>query len=443
MYAQLKVLQKEDPVQRWIFSLHAMIALGMDETAGRDKTCSPWLCIGPTNNYRGSGHYSFSNDRFEDSCLRRSTSSTENFVGVSPLSLSNSWNSSFLLRHAFLQLLCNYLQQHRDKTIEFAIFSLESVLWYLDELRMRTTTSETSRDSVVSCPSSIGRGRCHGNPAWFRLVASIVIFPWITDVSKKKINNNNRTLRIERNRKIVPFHSSRLESQYRRANQRRTLHVFLWCIQLQAMLIRTRMSFCLIVLLLSVAPHAAEQSFLGTHFYLNQDKIFVDNTLKSVSTLARPYDLVAFIRQAERLERVEQLQTYIDAVDEVTETTEHQQINSIDPDPIDSNDKCNDFLRDGESLIFKILKTHLYDTFYIPFELKNISLHPPRDRDTTKILTCSHFCHIDTSKFFSDCLSVTKAIVSSSRSPHVRSFVQHCHALRWTANDSCRRRWNE
>lgn len=166
----------------------------------------------------------------------------------------------------------------------------------------------------------------------------------------------------------------------------------------------TRMSFRLIVLLLFIAPHAAEQSFLGTHFYLNQDKIFVDNTLKSVSTLARPYDLVAFIRQAERLERVEQLQTYIDAVDEVTETTEHQQINSIDPDPIDSNDKCNDFLRDGESLIFKILKTRLYDTFYIPFELKNISLQPPRDRDTTKILTCSHFCHVDTSKFFSEFL---------------------------------------
>ena len=209
--------------------------------------------------------------------------------------------------------------------------------------------------------------------------------------------------------------------------------------------IRMPFRFVLLLLPLFVAQHAAEQAFLGTHFFVNQDKIFVDNTLKSVSTLARPYDLVAFIRQAERLERVERLQTYIDAVDEVTETTEHQQVNSIDTDAVDSNDKCNDFLRDGESLIFKILKTHLYDTFYIPLELKNISLRPHRDRDTTKILTCTQFCQIHTSKAFfaSNRFSLTRMIIFSSRSADVRSFSEHCHALRRTANDSHRRWWNE
>lgn len=146
----------------------------------------------------------------------------------------------------------------------------------------------------------------------------------------------------------------------------------------------------------------AEQSLLGTHFYLNQDKILIDNTLKTVTTLARPYDLVAFIRQSERLARVEELQTYIDAVDESVESTDSlsdsSSLTENDSETIEKDHKCRDFLRDGESLIFKILRTHLYDTFHIPLELKNITHQSHDKRSTTKILTCQHFCHVNSSK---------------------------------------------
>ncbi len=156
------------------------------------------------------------------------------------------------------------------------------------------------------------------------------------------------------------------------------------------------------ILILIVIQNSFEQYFLGTHFYINQDNILIDNTLKTVSTLARPYDLVAFIRQSERLARVDHLQTYIDAVDDVVETPSRRQKSQINNDKQDNDeniDKCKDFIRGGESLIFKILKTNLYDTFHIPFELKNLSNdYTINEKTKTKILTCNHFCQINTSK---------------------------------------------
>jgi hypothetical protein len=153
---------------------------------------------------------------------------------------------------------------------------------------------------------------------------------------------------------------------------------------------------------LIVIQNSFEQYFLGTHFYINQDNILIDNTLKTVSTLARPYDLVAFIRQSERLARVDHLQTYIDAVDDVVETPSRRQKSQINNDKQDNDeniDKCKDFIRGGESLIFKILKTNLYDTFHIPFELKNLSNdYTINEKTKTKILTCNHYCQIKTSK---------------------------------------------
>jgi hypothetical protein len=154
------------------------------------------------------------------------------------------------------------------------------------------------------------------------------------------------------------------------------------------------------ILTLLIVPNSSEQYLLGTHFYVNQDNILIDNTLKTVSTLARPYDLVAFIRQSERLARVDHLQTYIDAVDDTVDSPQQQ--TQINPNRRENDDKCNDFIRDGESLIFKILKTNLYDTFHIPFELKNIPNNYTSDKTnkkstTTKILTCNHFCQITTS----------------------------------------------
>lgn len=149
------------------------------------------------------------------------------------------------------------------------------------------------------------------------------------------------------------------------------------------------------ILILFLVQNTFEQNLLGTHFYVNQDNILIDNTLKTVSTLARPYDLVAFIRQSERLARVDHLQTYIDAVDDTIEPSseQQQQQNQI------NNDKCDDFIRDSESLIFKILKTNLYDTFHIPFQLKNLTTdHIFNEKSQTKILTCNHFCQIKTSK---------------------------------------------
>ncbi len=156
------------------------------------------------------------------------------------------------------------------------------------------------------------------------------------------------------------------------------------------------------ILILIVIQNSFEQYFLGTHFYINQDNILIDNTLKTVSTLARPYDLVAFIRQSERLARVDHLQTYIDAVDDVVETPSRRQKSQINNDKQDNDeniDKCKDFIRGGESLIFKILKTNLYDTFHIPFELKNLSNdYTINEKTKTKILTCNHYCQIKTSK---------------------------------------------
>ena len=152
----------------------------------------------------------------------------------------------------------------------------------------------------------------------------------------------------------------------------------------------------LLALLLALTC-AAEQYFLGTHFYVNQGNTIVDNTLKTVSTLARPYDLVTFIRQSERLARVERLQSYIDAVDDVTDGTAGQQRTDTDQ-TAENTDRCNDFLRDGESLVFKILRTNLYDAFHIPLELKNLSLTQSNEQRPMKVYTCTHFCHIHASK---------------------------------------------
>ena len=154
------------------------------------------------------------------------------------------------------------------------------------------------------------------------------------------------------------------------------------------------------IFILYIVRITSEQYFLGTHFYINQDNILIDNTLKTVSTLARPYDLVAFIRQSERLARVDYLQTYIDAVDDVVDSTGQQQQYQLDHEKQDNdNDKCDHFIRDGESLVFKILKTNLYDTFHIPFQLKNLSTnYTINEKSKTKIVTCNHFCHLNTSK---------------------------------------------
>ncbi|CAF3243039.1 unnamed protein product, partial [Rotaria sp. Silwood2] len=137
--------------------------------------------------------------------------------------------------------------------------------------------------------------------------------------------------------------------------------------------------YLIYILILFIVQNTCEQYLLGTHFYVNQDNILIDNTLKTVSTLARPYDLVAFIGQSERLARIDYLQTYIDSVDDVgdlpsQQQQQQQQSNQINNNKQDNNediDKCNNFMNNGESLIFKILKTNLYDTFHIPFELKN------------------------------------------------------------------------
>ncbi|CAF5092371.1 unnamed protein product [Rotaria magnacalcarata] len=156
------------------------------------------------------------------------------------------------------------------------------------------------------------------------------------------------------------------------------------------------------ILILFLVQHTTEQYLLGTHFYVNQENILIDNTLKTVSTLARPYDLVAFIGQSERLARIDHLQTYIDAVDDADELTPQQQSDKLDSVTQENNEninKCYHFMDNGESLIFKILKTNLYDTFYIPFELKNISNNcSVNEKSTTKILTCTHFCQARTSK---------------------------------------------
>ncbi len=166
-----------------------------------------------------------------------------------------------------------------------------------------------------------------------------------------------------------------------------------------------RMVSHLIVLLLFflIIENSVEQPVLGTHFYVNQDNILIDNTFKTVSTLARPYDLVAFIRQSERLARVDHLQTYIDAVDETVENSSDQQQQSLrgahEQEKDGTIDQCHEFIRDSESLIFKTLRTHLYDTFHIPFELKNLSNDLTiNDKSHRKISTCQQFCQIKTSK---------------------------------------------
>jgi len=150
------------------------------------------------------------------------------------------------------------------------------------------------------------------------------------------------------------------------------------------------------ILILSIVQNTFEQYLLGTHFYVNQDNILIDNTLKTVSTLARPYDLVAFIRQSERLARVDYLQTYIDGVDDddaSADTSSRNQINNEE-----KLNKCDELTRDGESLIFQILQTNLYETFSIPFVLKNLSNdYTINQKKPTKILTCSHYCPIKTS----------------------------------------------
>ncbi|CAF3559267.1 unnamed protein product [Rotaria sordida] len=166
--------------------------------------------------------------------------------------------------------------------------------------------------------------------------------------------------------------------------------------------------YLIYILILFIVQNTSEQYLLGTHFYVNQDNILIDNTLKTVSTLARPYDLVAFIGQSERLARIDYLQTYIDSVDDVVDLSSQQQqqqqqqqsnqINNYKEDNNEHIEKCNSFINNGESLIFKILKTNLYDIFHIPFELKNISNnYTINEKFKTNILPCNHFCYINTS----------------------------------------------
>ena len=161
------------------------------------------------------------------------------------------------------------------------------------------------------------------------------------------------------------------------------------------------------LLLSTTVKNSLQQHLLGTHFYVNQENVLIDNTLKTVSTLARPYDLVAFIRQSERLARVDYLQTYIDAVDDLSEpssssSSSSSTTSSLDNDKQDkdeSSDKCDEFIRNEESLIFQILKAHLYDTFHIPLELKGLSTNSTSsEKKSTKIFTCTHFCQIKTSR---------------------------------------------
>ena len=160
-----------------------------------------------------------------------------------------------------------------------------------------------------------------------------------------------------------------------------------------------RMSYHLLNLLIfCLLENSFEQHLLGTHFYVNQDNVLIDNTFKTVTTLARPYDLVAFIRQAERLARVDHLQTYIDAVDDTSETSSSTQQSSDKQDNEETFDKCDEFIRDGESLVFQILQTNLYDTLHIPFELKNLSNEQTfNGKKHAKIQTCNHFCQVKTS----------------------------------------------
>lgn len=175
----------------------------------------------------------------------------------------------------------------------------------------------------------------------------------------------------------------------------------------------TTFNYLLFFLLLSIEKYSCQQHLLGTHFYVNQENVLIDNTLKTVSTLARPYDLVAFIRQSERLARVDHLQTYIDAVDDVSETSSSSSsssttssVNNDKQDKDESFDKCNEFIRDGESLIFQILQTNLYDTFHIPFELKGLPTNSTiNEKKSTKIFTCTHFCQIKPSKIYKSNLS--------------------------------------
>ncbi|CAF0898291.1 unnamed protein product [Adineta steineri] len=174
------------------------------------------------------------------------------------------------------------------------------------------------------------------------------------------------------------------------------------------------------ILLLFIVQCLSEQYFLGTHFYVNQDNILIDNTLKTISTLARPYDLVAFIRQSERLTRVDHLQTYIDAVDDVEESSLLNPVNNDKQDNDENIDKCNDFMRDEESLIFKTLKINLYDTFHIPFELKNLSInYSNNDKPKTKILTCNHFCQLNTSLLTFDHLISISARYDQQQTIHI------------------------
>ncbi len=179
------------------------------------------------------------------------------------------------------------------------------------------------------------------------------------------------------------------------------------------------------ILILSIVQNTFEQYLLGTHFYVNQDNILIDNTLKTVSTLARPYDLVAFIRQSERLARVDHLQTYIDAVDDDTDTS-----NNVKQDNDENLNKCNEFTRDSESLIFQILQTNLYDTFSIPFELKNLSndYTTHQKKKPMKIQTCNYFCQIKTSKSTSFLISHFFKIFFQ-RSTNIRSFTEYIHSL--------------
>lgn len=154
--------------------------------------------------------------------------------------------------------------------------------------------------------------------------------------------------------------------------------------------------YLLVLFVLLNVQNSLEQHLLGTHFYVNQENVLIDNTLKTVSTLARPYDLVAFIRQSERLARVDYLQTF---VDDAEETSTSSSLNSDKQDKEESPDKCHEFIREGESLIFQILQSHLYDTFHIPLELKGLSINSTiNEKKSTKILTCNHFCQVKTSK---------------------------------------------
>ncbi|CAF0875933.1 unnamed protein product [Didymodactylos carnosus] len=178
----------------------------------------------------------------------------------------------------------------------------------------------------------------------------------------------------------------------------------------------------------------------STHWYVTSSDLEADS-LKTVYTLQRPYDLITFIKQSERLEQIDNLQFLVKLIGVKNSNIKDKNGEGSDDESEDetlSNGRrdeqyrpeCSKFIKNGESLTLKLLRTNLYETLHIQFSMKQINLkHYFRNQTlgedsiqqykNRKLHNCRKFCQLDYSMLAFDHLpGIQSRFLYSKKNEH-------------------------